>query len=171
MTPPPTLEIQEHVCAIPSIPSIAAIAGLLPEIVPPRLLNGLTSWIKSPEGALDFNTLSYLLSACSTTCSTVAIEIKLVADVYSKQGKPQGTDARQSRGEGKIVMRMRKKQSCEAEKYSVKCCRDPGRSRLWPSDSDSQYNWNSTRRLEANVESVGFWPILWTLIQHLCPLQ
>lgn len=47
------------------------------------------------EGALDFNTLSYLLDARSTTCSTVAIEIKLVDDVYSKQGKPRGTDVRQ----------------------------------------------------------------------------
>lgn len=30
-----------------------------------------------------------------------------------------------------------KKQSCEAEKYSLKCCRNPGQSRLWLSDSDS----------------------------------
>lgn len=73
-------------------------------------------------------TLSYLLGACSTTCSTVAIEIKLAADVYSKQGKPQGTDVRQAEEGGQIVIRMRKKKSSEAEKYSLKCCRDPRRS-------------------------------------------
>lgn len=80
------------------------------------------------EGALDFNTLSYLPDARSTTCSTVAIEIKLVDDVYSKQGKPQGTDVRQAvegvGGSGK--------QSSEAEKYSFKCCLDHARDHLQP---------------------------------------